>query len=66
MLTHADVVKPPAPIKVILAVNARRERVGLGPKYAEMRTLRKDGTYVYHWVISSAADPSSAARSRAT
>jgi hypothetical protein len=53
MLTHADVPKPPAPIKVMLAANARRERVGLGPKYAQMRTLLPTGKYVYHWVIVS-------------
>ncbi len=49
---HADAWKPPAPIRVMLAVNARRERVGLGPKYAQMRTLRPDGKYVYHWVVA--------------
>ena len=53
MLTHADAPRPPAPIKVMLAANARRERVGLGPRYAQMRTLLASGKYVYHWVVVS-------------
>jgi len=51
MIAHAHVPKPPAPIRVMLAVNARRERVGLGPKYAHLRTLLPTGKYVYHWVV---------------
>jgi hypothetical protein len=50
-MVNADVPKPPAPIKVMLAANARREREGLAPRYARMRTVRRDGTYVYHWVV---------------
>ncbi len=35
----------------MLAANARRKRVGLGPTCAQMGTLLPSGKYVHHWVV---------------
>ena len=51
MLTHAEVVKPPAlTVHAMQAANARARRLGRAPVFVLVRQRTTSGRYVAHWV----------------
>jgi hypothetical protein len=56
VVSHAHVQVPPGvTIQMIRKADARASKLGIAPPYAEIRTLRPNGTYAYHWIVLARA-----------